>query len=198
MVLIRAACERRAVPWKNGGGLTREVAAHPPGSDLGSFGWRVSIAEVRAAGPFSSFPDVDRCMAVLAGSLRLEIAGAASLQLTPEAAPLCFAGEAAAYAEPLGAAVTDLNVMTRRAHYRAQLSRHALPHATTFALGAGTTVLVALAELALRAADGHWRLVALDAAVLTGVARCELAPAAAGGQQSAVYLADIRTVTRPR
>jgi environmental stress-induced protein Ves len=32
VVLILRARERFAVPWKNGGGVTREVAVHPPGS----------------------------------------------------------------------------------------------------------------------------------------------------------------------
>ena len=81
-VRILPAAARAAVPWKNGGGLTREVAIHPPGSDLGTFEWRVSIAQVRAAGPFSSFPGVDRQLAVLAGELALVIADAVPRTLT--------------------------------------------------------------------------------------------------------------------
>lgn len=57
--ILRAA-ERPALPWKNGGGVTREVVAHPPGSDLGHFDWRVSIAEIHNAGPFSRFPGIER------------------------------------------------------------------------------------------------------------------------------------------
>ena len=75
MAVILRAAERRAVPWKNGGGLTREVAAHPPQSDLGNFDWRVSLAEVRRGGPFSSFPGIDRHMAVISGRLELSISG---------------------------------------------------------------------------------------------------------------------------
>jgi len=65
-VILRAA-DRVAVPWKNGGGFTREVAAYPPQSDLGNFDWRVSLAEVRRGGPFSSFAGIDRHMAVICG-----------------------------------------------------------------------------------------------------------------------------------
>ena len=49
--LLRAA-ERRAEPWKNGGGVTREVAACGAEVETGDFDWRVSIAEVAAPGPF--------------------------------------------------------------------------------------------------------------------------------------------------
>ncbi|MDB5497193.1 MAG: HutD, partial [Phenylobacterium sp.] len=30
---VLAAADRQAVPWKNGGGVTREIAAYPTGSD---------------------------------------------------------------------------------------------------------------------------------------------------------------------
>jgi environmental stress-induced protein Ves len=86
-VILRAA-QRAPVPWKNGGGLTREVAVYPPTSDLGSFDWRVSMAEVRGAGPFSLFPGVDRRLAVLEGRLRLAIEARAALTLSPESAPV--------------------------------------------------------------------------------------------------------------
>src|SRR5215472_11228475 len=86
-VILRAA-ERRAAPWKNGGGLTREVAVHPAGSDLGNFDWRVSIAEVLRGGPFSSFPGVDRHMAVISGRLALAIADRGTLTISAESPPL--------------------------------------------------------------------------------------------------------------
>ncbi|MEC4600651.1 HutD family protein, partial [Burkholderia vietnamiensis] len=44
-----------ASPWKNGGGVTREIAAYPPGAALDAFAWRVSVADVGAGGPFSRF-----------------------------------------------------------------------------------------------------------------------------------------------
>ncbi|WP_344323995.1 HutD family protein, partial [Kitasatospora putterlickiae] len=50
---LRAA-ERPATAWRNGGGVTREVAGHPVGSGLDDFRWRVSLADVASAGPFSA------------------------------------------------------------------------------------------------------------------------------------------------
>ncbi|MCZ0993430.1 HutD family protein [Streptomyces noursei] len=53
---ILRADGRAAVPWRNGGGLTREVAAHPPGAGWDAFAWRVSLAEVTRDGPYSRCP----------------------------------------------------------------------------------------------------------------------------------------------
>jgi environmental stress-induced protein Ves len=162
-VILRAA-ERRAAPWKNGGGLTREVAVDPAGSALGDFEWRVSIAEVHRRGPFSPFPGVDRHMALLSGRLALAMADRGTLTLVPESAPLTFAGELAVTAEPLHSPVTDLNVMTRRGRCVARLRRCSLPGATQVRLEADTTLILALTELTLRAASMDARLSALDAA----------------------------------
>jgi len=44
--------EWRAQPWKNGGGVTREVVRWP---DVDDYDVRVSVAEVAQPGPFSRF-----------------------------------------------------------------------------------------------------------------------------------------------
>jgi uncharacterized protein len=114
MEVIRAADYRR-MRWKNGLGETAEIAIAPPGAALDRFAWRVSMACVEAAGPFSAFPGIDRTLTVLAGAgFRLAVAGLAAVELTPVSAPFSFPGDRSASATLLGAAVTDLNVMTRR------------------------------------------------------------------------------------
>ena len=55
-------------PWKNGGGITREIVCWPPGSGLDDFWWRASVATIDAAGPFSAFPGVDRTIMLLEGA----------------------------------------------------------------------------------------------------------------------------------
>ncbi|HXZ60579.1 MAG TPA: HutD family protein [Steroidobacteraceae bacterium] len=160
--VLRAA-ERRPIPWKNGGGLTREVAAYPPGSDLSGFDWRVSIADIRAAGPFSLFPGVDRRMAVISGRLSLAIDGRAALILTPESDAIAFPGDVPAFAEPLGEAVTDLNVMTRRSRSSATLTRNSQRESAVLEPRAGTTLLVALADLVVRRGSTQVSLAPLDA-----------------------------------
>ena len=50
-------------PWKNGGGVTREVAKSPSQAPF----WRLSIATVDQEGPFSSFVNLDRILTVIEG-----------------------------------------------------------------------------------------------------------------------------------
>ena len=51
--------ELAVVPWRNGGGVTREILASG-GSGSDGFDWRISIADVSEPGPFSAFPGFDR------------------------------------------------------------------------------------------------------------------------------------------
>lgn len=164
MAVILRAADRLAVPWKNGGGLTREVAIHPSGSELDNFDWRVSIAEVSRGGPFSSFPGVDRLMAVISGGLTLLIAGREPLTLYRDSPCVAFPGDVPASAEPQQLPVTDLNVMTRRGHFFAQMRRCSTPTEALVRLEIDTTLIVALTPLVVRGAGIEGSLSALDAA----------------------------------
>jgi uncharacterized protein len=166
-IAILRAAERPAVPWRNGGGVTREVAAHPPGRGCEQLEWRVSIAEIGAAGPFSAFPGLDRRLAVLEGRLELDIAQQPPVEVSPASPAVQFAGDVLVYARPIAGTVTDLNVMTRRGRYTSALTLHELSAALALASGATTTVLLALSPLTLHGAGGEWQLSRLDAA------RCE-------------------------
>jgi environmental stress-induced protein Ves len=102
-------------PWRNGGGVTREVARHPETGDGGGddFDWRLSIAEVAAGGPFSRFPDVDRTIVLLdGGAMRLDIDGV--VHDLGRYDVLAFDGAAATICELPAGPTRDLNVMTRR------------------------------------------------------------------------------------
>jgi len=191
VVAILRAADRRAVAWRNGGGLTREVAAHPPQSDLGNFDWRVSLAEVRRGGPFSSFPGIDRHMAVVSGRLELSISGRDVVSLSSDTAPLSFPGEVAVYAEPQAEAATDLNVMTRRGRFTARLTRCSVAASTQVRLEADTTLLLALAPLTLCAAGIDANLSALDAARFCASAETLIVHSLAAG--AAFWLIEIRT-----
>jgi environmental stress-induced protein Ves len=117
-VRILRAADRVATPWKNGGGVTREVAAWPPGAGVDDFDWRVSLADVAADGPFSTFPGVDRILTVIAGAgLVLEIDGRTT-RLKP-GAPFAFPGEAAVMARLTAGPIRDLNLMVRRGAWTA-------------------------------------------------------------------------------
>lgn len=52
-------------PWKNGGGITHEIAREDRD---GALLWRLSIAEVASDGPFSAFPGLTRILTVIEGA----------------------------------------------------------------------------------------------------------------------------------
>ena len=160
--VLRAA-GRAPVAWKNGGGFTREVAVEPHGSDLEGFDWRVSIAEIRTPGPFSPFPGIERRLAVISGRLSLAIDGRPAVTLTPESDAVEFPGEVPVFAEPLGAPVTDLNLMTRRGRCGASLKRRCARAAAVLEPRAGTTLIVALTDLLVRREQAELSLATLDA-----------------------------------
>jgi environmental stress-induced protein Ves len=175
--LLRAA-SRAPLPWKNGGGVTSEVAAHPPGSGFDALDWRVSIAQVRAAGPFSSLPGLDRRLAVLEGTLSIAIDRAPPVQISPDTPALHFPGEVPVQAQPVGGAVTDLNVMTRRGRFSSVLTLHRARQVVRLANAPGSVLLVAQTDLVLRSETAAWHLGALDGARLEGGATCEVHPQA--------------------
>lgn len=119
--------ELRAIapqPWKNGAGLTREIAFG--GASGTDFDWRLSVAEVERDAPFSAFPGVDRCIVLLRGDgMRLRSGdGRIDQWLTEPLAPFGFSGDVALEATLAGGPSSDLNVMTRRGVFHSDVSRH--------------------------------------------------------------------------
>ncbi|PLC02138.1 histidine utilization protein HutD [Variovorax sp. RO1] len=139
----------RAMPWKNGGGTTQEIASWPPSAGLDSFGWRVSIATIASAGPFSVFPGVERQIMLLEGDgVRLFTHdGRVSHRLDVPHRPFVFSGDDPIDCTLLGGASNDFNVMTRGGQWRADVQ--VLDHAADIAPAAHGVLL------ALR---GDWRL----------------------------------------
>ena len=120
VIRILRAADRIATPWKNGGGVTRDVAVWPEGTGIEDFGWRVSIADVRSAGPFSKFENVDRIMLILEGRLAMTV-GDRKVELQRGSPPFAFPGDVPSSGAPLDGAVTDLNIMTRRGRWAAHV-----------------------------------------------------------------------------
>ncbi|MDG9760337.1 HutD family protein [Pseudomonas sediminis] len=105
----------RAMPWKNGGGTTVELAISPADAGLEDFAWRLSTAQVAVDGAFSSFPGIDRSLTVLAGNgVCLQRADGLRETLLSGDAIAVFSGEEAISAQLLDGPITDLNLMTRR------------------------------------------------------------------------------------
>lgn len=103
-----------STPWKNGGGSTQELACWPPGADMNSFEWRVSLASVDRPGPFSVFPDIDRQIMLLDGDgLHLRSAGWQHT-LDQRWRPFAFSGDDPVDGTMLGGTSRDFNLMLRR------------------------------------------------------------------------------------
>lgn len=167
-----------AAPWRNGGGVTRELLAWPSASN-----WRVrvSVADIDVDGPFSRFDGVERGFAVLEGAgVLLSVAGVAH-RLAPGDDPLVFSGSDEAVCRLLDGPTRDFNLMappgrgrlrriasgTRCAAARASLVA-LYAHRGPARLGGGGSdlalparhlawqVLGADAEFAVRADDAFW------------------------------------------
>jgi len=103
----------RRVPWRNGLGSTLEVATDA--AETGApWTWRLSFADVPSRAPFSSFPGIDRHIAVLEGAGLVLERGAARIDAPREGAAFAFAGEDAVVGEPIGTGVLDANLMLDR------------------------------------------------------------------------------------
>jgi uncharacterized protein len=110
--LIRAR-DYREQPWKNGGGLTREIAVAFSDDASKQVLWRVSLATIDRDGPFSEYRGYDRTIVALdAGPVELDVDGKV-VALEP-GQPHEFRGEARVACRLHGAATRDLNAMTLR------------------------------------------------------------------------------------
>lgn len=104
MLTLITAGEYKEQPWKNGGGLTHEIAA----DDC----WRLSIATIDRDGPFSEYRGYDRTIVAISGDL-VELQAGDETILLELFQPLEFPGEERVHARVRGRA-RDLNVMSRR------------------------------------------------------------------------------------
>jgi len=111
--------ELKAVPWKNGLGITREIAVEPPGASMDDFLWRVSIADVDTASPFSRFAGIDRTIVLLQGDgFTMRLDGEREHTLTTPCEPFAFPGEAQVEVTLAGGVTRDFNLMVRRGAVR--------------------------------------------------------------------------------
>ena len=101
-------------PWKNGGGVTTEIAVFPPGADMDTFDWRVSTALVAQDGPFSAFPGVTRWLFLSQGDgFVLDFADGTSLRIAESGPVHEFDGGIGTDCTLIGGESRDINVMAR-------------------------------------------------------------------------------------
>ncbi|WP_327298202.1 MULTISPECIES: HutD family protein [unclassified Streptomyces] len=165
-VRILRAAGRAAAPWKNGGGVTREIAAGPEGAGMDTFAWRVSLADVGADGPFSVFPGVTRVLTVVDGAGMELTAGGVPLRADARFVPHRFAGDVATHGRLLEGPVVNFNVMYRETLTEALTS--VVRGRLTLDVPPDATVLVVALDGTAALEDAGAALAPYDAAVVTG------------------------------
>lgn len=158
----------RVMAWANGGGTTAEVAIHPPGASIAArdFDWRISMAHVGGDGPFSALPGFDRNLTLMAGrGMTLDAGAKGSFTLDAPYDQAVFPGDWPIEARLHGGPIDDLNVMTRRGTWRAEVEILAV-HGVGGLTAAESTLLVGLeGKVALGAGPA---LAPRDAACIDG------------------------------
>jgi environmental stress-induced protein Ves len=109
----------KPVKWKNGKGVSLEIAAEPAGASVNSENllWRLALARMTEAAPFSSYPGFSRFLSLTEGSeLRLERASGQILLRPGDIYHL--EGEEEVSGLPTGS-VADVGLIYRRGQVKA-------------------------------------------------------------------------------
>jgi environmental stress-induced protein Ves len=176
----------RAIPWKNGRGVSHQIAVSPRAMGYDDLDWQVSRPEISADGPFSSLPGLDRQFMLVDGAgLTLRVRGADDgiafdWRIDTLLEPFAFRGEWEATCTLLDGPVQAFNVMTRRGRAGARLEIAAAT-ARPVIKPTGETLIVYVAR-GLVDAWGSWgkaRLMADDSVLVDDERAAEIAIAPA-------------------
>lgn len=126
--------------WKNGGGITSQLAISPLNASLDNFDWRISVAEIQFDSDFSKFSGCDRALVVWNGN-GIVLGGVSILPLVPT----LFSGENDSHATLIDGAVSDLGVIWKRGEFRAEMN--VVRDLAQVVTGMGSSVSVAVALL---------------------------------------------------
>ncbi|MBI1244031.1 MAG: hypothetical protein GC202_03415 [Alphaproteobacteria bacterium] len=151
-------------PWKNGGGVTTDIAAEyaGPANDWEAMRWRLGFTSISVPGPFSEMTGFDRHQAVVRGrGLRLRCADGSEIDERAPFSPVRFAGEAKIVSVLDDGPVDVVNLIVRRGFFGGRLA--AIDGACPAALGEGTHFLYApsgdidaeIGSTAVRVPGGH-------------------------------------------
>jgi uncharacterized protein len=122
MIVLRES-DYTTVPWKNGGGLTREILKAP--LDAPSFDWRLSLATIESPGPFSAFEGCDRTLVLVRGAgVELDFGSHGRATLRAPGQLVAFDGAWETSCTLIDGPSSDLNLIVARA--RAQAQAHML------------------------------------------------------------------------
>lgn len=116
MIILRAS-SYRTVPWKNGGGVTREILREPP--EPTPFDWRLSLATIDSPGPFSAFAGYHRTLVLVSGAgVELDFGQQGRARLTVPGQVVAFDGAWQTSCTLLDGRSTDLNLIVSQERMR--------------------------------------------------------------------------------
>jgi uncharacterized protein len=104
---IARMSDLKTAPWKNGGGVTREIAVCRSGDQLA---WRLSMADVACDGPFSRFEGLVRILTVVEGN-GMDLISAEGSQAAVYGLPVRFDGALGIESKLREGPLRDLNLM---------------------------------------------------------------------------------------
>src|SRR5215469_13989419 len=103
----------RSMPWKNGRGVTLEIAREPAAGE--EFAWRLSLAQIDADCDFSPYPGYRRALVLVSGdSLQLRFRGHGSASLGPAKRGTRFEGDWRTHCAVPQGVCTDLSLIVRK------------------------------------------------------------------------------------
>ena len=117
----------RRVPWKNGGGITVDIAGEfptePEAASWSDMTWRLGRTRIERPAPFSDLAGLDRILAVIEGrGLRLKPTDAPVIDVREPLRPVRFPGEWEIVSDLEAGPVGVLNLMANRARAEIDLT----------------------------------------------------------------------------
>ncbi len=134
MIEIFSPASYISIPWKNGKGVTQELAINDGGS-LENFDWRLSMASVVEDGEFSDFSNYWRNLILTEGKgIRLTHSNGAEDLLNTPLALASFDGGNKTTGFLTNGPITDFNVIARKSRYQAIVTTNIHPSTTDIQL----------------------------------------------------------------
>jgi environmental stress-induced protein Ves len=201
VVKILRRASYRTVPWRNGRGMTHQIASSPRDAGYDDLDWQVTRPEISADCPFSSLPGLDRQILLVNGSgLTLRIRSpqegiAFDRRIDALLEPFAFRGDWEVECALDDGPVQVLNVMTRRGRAGARLEIIESGAAQPVEKPAGESLLVYVARGPVDA-WGTWGKAALaadDSILVDEDCATEIAIAPATGRSGRLVLVRLDT-----
>lgn len=181
----------RRTPWKNGGGVTLDIAdAYEPGAVSGSWSgmiWRLGRTAIVTPGPFSDLTGFDRLQMVVAGSGLVLDASSGQIDLRQPFRTVRYDGGTPIVSRLENGPVEVVNLIADRARCRIELGTATAGDTVT--LPAGTHILYAPDESIALACGGKAVALAAGAALrFDADGECGLAVSSGRAVLASIYL----------